>query len=87
METEIIKIINKGKVNISQDYMVNIRHKELLMQAVEYLIPLKNKKKEFNQEIFAFEIKECINSLEDILGRKFAENTLDMIFSRFCIGK
>lgn len=39
------------------------------------------------EEMLAFELKEAVRSLEEVIGRVDHEDVLDKIFSEFCIGK
>ena len=39
------------------------------------------------EEMLAFEIKDAVKALEDVIGRVDHEDVLDKIFSEFCIGK
>ncbi|MDZ4722583.1 MAG: tRNA uridine-5-carboxymethylaminomethyl(34) synthesis GTPase MnmE [candidate division Zixibacteria bacterium] len=38
-------------------------------------------------ELIAFDLRESINSLDEIIGKVYTEDILGEIFSRFCIGK
>ena len=38
-------------------------------------------------EFIAQDIKDALGHLDELLGRKFSEELLDKIFSKFCIGK
>lgn len=89
LEGAITDLVYKGKV-ISQEpvLVTNCRHAELLKKAQknieEVLVSLDNKVPE---EFIAYDIKEAICSLDDILGKGSPEDLLDKIFKTFCIGK
>ena len=38
-------------------------------------------------EIIAFQLKEAVNSIDEITGKVYTDEVLEVIFSRFCIGK
>jgi tRNA modification GTPase len=38
-------------------------------------------------ELIAFEVRQAINSIDEITGKVYTEQVLDEIFSKFCIGK
>ncbi len=38
-------------------------------------------------ELIAFELREAVDALGEIVGRTWTDDILDRIFSRFCIGK
>ena len=65
-----------------------VRHKV----AVEKTIDLLSKAKEVLQggdspECAAFDLRQAVESLDEITGRNLSEEILDQIFSTFCIGK
>ncbi|MBU0650399.1 tRNA uridine-5-carboxymethylaminomethyl(34) synthesis GTPase MnmE [bacterium] len=87
LEKEIINVVNQGRVDIGLDFIINARHKELLEQSLLCLDKIKDFDVQGNQEIIAFEIKNVLEFLGQILGTSFTEDLLDRIFSGFCIGK
>jgi tRNA modification GTPase len=89
LEEEIADLVFKGRVGQQEHVLVaNFRHAELLKKAQknieEVLISLDNKTPE---EFLAYDIKEAVSYLEDILGKGISEGALGEIFKRFCIGK
>jgi len=74
--------------NIQNKIIPNLRHKTEIENCLKKTITsrqgLENKTP---FELIAIDIKEAINSLEDIMGVSKKEDILDTIFSRFCIGK
>jgi len=87
LEEEIIKSVGTGSVSLDIQYMLNARHKDAFLDIEKKLNEIKNKKIDGAQEIIAFHIKEIMNLLGKITGQTVNEEILDMIFSRFCIGK
>jgi tRNA modification GTPase len=80
---------NKNVAGESADILItNARHKQLLDRALESL-----KKAETTfageepLEITALFLRECLDSLGEIVGLVTTEDILDRIFSEFCIGK
>jgi tRNA modification GTPase len=80
---------NKNDGGESADILItNARHKQLLDRALESL-----KKAETTfageepLEITALFLRECLDSLGEIVGLVTTEDILDRIFSEFCIGK
>jgi len=89
LEEAIAQIVYKGHVIPAEPILVsNIRHIEKIKKAqkliAESLSSLDNK---VSIEFISQDIKDAIGYLDDILGRRFSEDLLDKIFSRFCIGK
>ena len=66
----------------------NLRHINCLSEAeklvAEAINSLDNK---LPIEFVAQGIKDALEYLDDLLGRRFREDLLDKIFSEFCIGK
>ncbi|MCX5708629.1 MAG: tRNA uridine-5-carboxymethylaminomethyl(34) synthesis GTPase MnmE [Candidatus Omnitrophica bacterium] len=89
LEEAIAELVYKGRLRSTESILVsNIRHIEKIKKAqkliAESLSSLDNK---ISIEFVSQNIKDAIGYLDDILGKKFSEDLLDRIFSRFCIGK
>jgi tRNA modification GTPase len=68
--------------------VTNLRHVALLEQAREALLRGESAARESAPEEFvAADVAEARRCLEEITGRRTADDTLNAIFSRFCIGK
>ncbi len=89
LEREIADFIWQGKIDSNADILVtNIRHKEALKRAKEFIRrAIKAVKINQSAEIIALEIKEAQRSLSEIIGEIRCEDILQRIFSQFCIGK
>jgi tRNA modification GTPase len=89
LEERIYNGVWSGKVHSSNEVMVNnIRHKSAIGSAVEAL----SKAEEgithnISPEFVASDIRRCADSLGEITGETYTEDILNVIFSRFCIGK
>jgi tRNA modification GTPase len=89
LEDLIAQSVYKGHFSPAESILVsNARHIEKIKKAqksiAESLSSLDNK---VSIEFIAQDIKDAIGCLDDILGKRFSEDLLDKIFSRFCIGK
>ena len=86
---EITKLFEINEINLDNDLVItNIRHKNLIHQAIESI----NKTKETIQEkmpidIIAVYIKEILEDLGNITGEFVTEDIINEIFSKFCLGK
>ena len=86
---EITKLFEINEINLDNDLVItNIRHKNLIHQAVESI----KKTKETIQEkmpidIIAVYIKEILEELGNITGEFVTEDIINEIFSKFCLGK
>jgi len=68
--------------------VINLRQKSLIEDAktnMERCASLIENNKEL--ELSAFELKEALVKLEEIIGKKYSDDLLSTIFSKFCIGK
>jgi tRNA modification GTPase len=66
----------------------NLRHNTLIVQIIKRIkniIELINT--DFQFELIAIDINECINFIDEILGINCKIDILDEIFGNFCIGK
>jgi tRNA modification GTPase len=79
---EIINV-EKGENNIS----INIRQKCLLVKSKEELNNSLELNIDENLDLFYFHLNEAMKALSEIIGDITTEDTLEIIFSRFCIGK
>ena len=74
---------NTGEVMIS-----NLRHKLALENAQKKIQAAKNNiSGGMSPELAAFELREALDHLDEITGKKINDDILDKIFASFCIGK
>lgn len=68
--------------------VTNLRHKLALEKATELLIKARDSiMQDLSPELPAFDIRETLDSIGEILGITTNEDILNEIFSNFCIGK
>lgn len=68
--------------------VTNIRHYNALIQADKYLNASRNSLLAgIPSDLVAEDLRDCLRSLDDILGQFTSDETLGHIFSHFCIGK
>ena len=74
--------------DIRNTIIPNVRHKIALERALHAILAAKEGIRSGNPfELIAIDIKEAIDALGEILGETTAEDILEQIFSRFCVGK
>ncbi|MFH1226949.1 MAG: tRNA uridine-5-carboxymethylaminomethyl(34) synthesis GTPase MnmE [Planctomycetota bacterium] len=86
LKKALVGLVSNNQIDrSSSDITVNSRHRECLNKCLSIL---KHSLITFNNyELVALDIREALNNLEQIVGRTPANELLDNIFSRFCIGK
>lgn len=89
LENRIYNKVWSGKVRTSNEVMVNnIRHKMAIEDAVRCFARAEDSiEKEPSLEFSASDLREGASSLGRITGEEYAEDLLDIIFSKFCVGK
>lgn len=85
----LIYIINNKKISfIEKKININNRHYQSLKKTLKSIINIDNNlKKNITLDLISFDIKNAINSLEELTGNISTEQILKNIFSNFCIGK
>ncbi len=77
-----------GKVSASYEpLLTNTRHEQAIRETLKFLESAKSGLDTAQKELLAQNLKEAQNKLSVITGEAYAEDLLDEIFSRFCIGK
>jgi tRNA modification GTPase len=89
LEGAIADFVYGGSVEFTEPFFVsNLRHIQELKSAqksiAQALYSLDNG---LSAELPAQHIKDALAAFDEILGRRFSDDLLDSIFSRFCIGK
>ena len=85
LEQAIVELLHHGKsINQQEALLTNLRHRQLLVQALE---SLKRAQRAAVPELMATDLREGLDKLGEIIGLGSAEDLLDRIFSTFCIGK
>ncbi len=80
--------INVPSVVSEGELVTNARHIEILKSACKCLGQARdNLKKGLSLEFAALDIKKALDTLGTLTGEVFSEELLDVIFSKFCIGK
>lgn len=68
--------------------ITNVRHRDALAKSLEFLAELEiGLAEKRSYEFLAFDLKNALDCLEEIIGKTTPEDILNRIFSEFCIGK
>lgn len=81
--------VSIDKEEISSTVMINnLRHKTAIEKALGNIQKAReNIAGGMSPEFIAFELREALDHLDEVTGRKIHDEILDKIFSSFCIGK
>ena len=87
LERAFVESLNQGAIQGEAEMMLNVRHQHLFRQAEAALLRSRKMPLDMNQELIAYELREALKALCEVLGETFEDDILNKIFSRFCIGK
>ncbi|MFH1686285.1 MAG: tRNA uridine-5-carboxymethylaminomethyl(34) synthesis GTPase MnmE [bacterium] len=74
--------LTSGQVVTSQRHAQKLSQAESLLQEVDQKLADGH-----GLELAAFDIRQAITAIDEIIGRVYNEEVLDRIFSKFCVGK
>jgi tRNA modification GTPase len=78
----------RGVPSKEEVLITNVRHKEALARAIEACqAVVGGLKNNVSPEFIAFDMRQALSSLGEIIGTNVSEDILTSIFSTFCIGK
>lgn len=85
----ITEMFSLNEINLDNEILItNIRHKDLISQAIKDVEKTKNTMKEnMPIDIIAMFIKEILEDLGKITGEEVSEDIINEIFAKFCLGK
>ncbi len=89
LETAMVTSVLGGKVVTSDALLVtNPRHKEALQRAERHLrLATAAQEENLPDDFVTIDLTTALNALGEITGEAVTDELLDIVFSRFCIGK
>ena len=89
LENAIADLVYSGHIASREPLMaVSLRHTDIIRRAKIIIARARESlDNSLPPEFIAQDIKEALDYLDEISGKKFSEDLLDKIFSEFCIGK
>ena len=89
IKSRITEIFNLDKITTTDmSYLSNARSISLLKQSLNKIEEcIKNIKEETPIDIIELDLKECWNTLGEIIGETYTDELINEMFSRFCLGK
>ena len=85
----IFSEVTGGKsIREENDCAPNVRHRNALIKARDSSVRVQNALYEqVSTDLLAVDLQECLDCLGEIVGETTTEDILDIIFSKFCLGK
>lgn len=88
LEQAILAQLGIDKLQPEIALAVNVRHADCLRRAVEALDrSIANLRSDATPEIVAFDLRNALRAIEEVIGVSDEEAVRDAIFAQFCIGK
>lgn len=89
LEDEIKGMFYKGEVSFNDEVIItNMRHKEILEQAVESLELVKRSiMDDMPEDFYSIDLMNAYEVLGNMIGESVGEDLVNEIFSKFCMGK
>ncbi|MEI6789663.1 MAG: tRNA uridine-5-carboxymethylaminomethyl(34) synthesis GTPase MnmE [Myxococcaceae bacterium] len=88
LREKIKQILLGDTFDFAEVMLTKVRQKEEVQKARECLLEAHEAVlRDDPDEVLAFELRSAGNALDRLLGKSLNEEVLDLIFSRFCIGK
>lgn len=85
LEELVKKRLDRLFTDAKTPYLLNQRHYDLLLEILTKLKTLKTEK--IHHEIMAYNVKELIELVSQLMGRTVNEQVMERVFDSFCIGK
>lgn len=86
IEDKIYNFVIEDKIDFNKNVITNERQINILKECLEVINDLQKNKTE-SMDIIAMQIKKLWNCLGKITGQCENEKIIDLIFSKFCLGK
>ena len=89
LEKEIEKLVFHGEVERNDEIVImNLRHKEALINALNALsLVKKSLEDQMPEDFYSIDLMEAYANLGSIIGEEVGDDLVEEIFSKFCMGK
>lgn len=88
LEQRIAGEVANGGLEGERAFVSRLRHKEALAKCLEALVKAREAlASRLSLEFVAFDLREALERLGEIVGEIYTDDLLDVIFREFCIGK
>ncbi len=83
----IIEHSGLGNLASTQEFAINTRHSELLKGGIANLKKAQEEMRNSQYETASLFLRKTISSIRQIIGEELQPDVLEIIFSKFCVGK
>ncbi|MCR4989554.1 MAG: tRNA uridine-5-carboxymethylaminomethyl(34) synthesis GTPase MnmE [Lachnospiraceae bacterium] len=89
LKNTVKKMFLSGDIDLNNEVMItNLRHKEALITALNYLLNVKNSYESgISEDFYTIDLLGAYSSLGSIIGEEVDDDLINTIFSKFCMGK
>ena len=89
LQSLIEKMFFDGEISFNDElFITNVRHKALIDSALESLkLVQKSIEEGLPEDFYSIDLSGAINDLNSIIGGNLSEDLVEVIFSKFCMGK
>ena len=89
LKEAVTELFLNGEIVPKQEiYVTNLRHKDLLRQALESLeLVIDSIDKNLSEDFYTVDLTESYTRLGEIIGEEVGDDLVEEIFSKFCMGK
>ncbi len=88
LKQRMVEHVLAGKSQVESTIVTNARHHHALKEVEKSLLDIKTGlDNQLPGDLLALDIRRCLHYLGEITGQVSNEDMLDLIFSKFCIGK
>ena len=89
LEQAIKEMFFDGKISFNEEiYITNVRHKNLLSEALDSLNMVKSGiELQMSEDFLTIDLMTAYEKLGMIIGEEVEDDLADRIFSKFCMGK
>lgn len=89
LERALLSILNLSDLNQdNSDWGINLRQEASLIRAKTALLNMQTTiEQQLPLDFWSIDLRDALQALAEVTGESLSESVLDVIFSRFCIGK
>ena len=88
LKKEIERLFNLNEIEKSDyTFLSNARQISLIKKSKQIVENILNNIDNLPLDVFTIDLRDCYDTLGEIIGQTYKEDLLDELFSKFCLGK